>query len=126
MDERDDAGDHGDAVAMDVRIVDEQTVISVSGDRDAAVVVRSDSGERIYLPPEDFDRPVERDAPSPYDGAETPYDGPERRVTGADDPGAGGTPYTPMQVQQSPGLESTPEGFQILHPEPVTDIRLLR
>jgi hypothetical protein len=125
MDER-DSGDQGEQVTMDVEIAGGRTVISISGDRDAAVVVRSESGERVYLPPEDFDRPVETTRLSPYDGAETPYDGPGRRVSGADDPGAGGTPYAPTQVQQSPGLESTPDGFQILHPEPVTDLRLLR
>lgn len=124
MAERDGSSEADGAVEMDVEIANGETRITVSGDRDAAVVVRSESGERIYLPPEDFDRPVEGRGQSPYDGAQSPYEGPGGR--GGDAARHGGTPYTPSRTMESPGMESTPNGFRILHPEPVTDLRLLR
>ncbi len=110
-----------------MEIVDGRTVIEVTGDRDAAVVVRSASGERIYLPPDEdegkrdgsyataYDSPAEGGASdSPYQSADSPYqsvDSPYQSV--------GGT-------RQPPGLEPTADGFRIVHPEAVTDFRLLR
>jgi len=111
-----DPGPDGAAETIDVttEITDERTVVRVSGDRDAAVVVRSASGERIYLPPEDFGRP-------PETGRATPYESPYESSRGGQSPYASSR-ETPAGL----GLQSTPDGFRIVHPEPVTDLRLLR
>ncbi|QZP38175.1 DUF7510 family protein [Halobaculum magnesiiphilum] len=129
-------------VSVDVEIADGRTVIVVTGDRDAAVVVESASGERIYLPPEDFERPPEsedgarqdaygtgpRPSDSPYQSAtsDSPYqsatsDSPYQSPGESDSPYQRGGP-APDRV----GLEPTADGFRIVHPEPVTDFRLLR
>lgn len=132
---------------MDVEIADGRTEITVTGERDASVVVRSASGERVYLPPERSDdgasRPVgdgqsHYDGPGsdgassagedgPYDGrtGDSPYEGPseESPYEGIPDD----SPYdaadeSPTRAELTP----TADGFRILHPEPVTDVRLLR
>jgi len=117
MSDRDaDAGPDGPAETVDVtaEITDDRTAVRVSGDRDAAVVVRSASGERIYLPPEDFDRP-------PEPGRTTPYESPYASARGGQSPYAA-TREAPAEL----GLHPTADGFRIVHPEPVTDLRLLR
>jgi len=94
-----------DEVTVDARVTEERTLIDVTGTRDVAVVVRSESGERIYLPPSDFDEPMsESPYTSPYRGAgdeseESPYRG-----------GSGSTR----------GVVETADGFRITHPEPAT------
>lgn len=115
-------------VSFDVTINDGQTTITISGDRDAAVVVRSAAGERIYLPPEDFERPPESASSSPYDSPysspySSPYDSPYEGTSSPYD-----SPYESSREQQQPttGMEPTANGFRIVHPEPVTDLRLLR
>ena len=172
------AGD--DSVSFSVTIENGETVITMRGDRDTAVVVRSDAGERIYLPPEDFDRDARASAAgsgatpadSPYDGVGTdstyqsaptdspyqsappdsPYqtagtDGPdqERRDDGpyqtaesdspyqgaeSDSPYQGAESDSPYQAAgetpQGEGLSPTADGYRIRHPEPVTDVRVLR
>lgn len=108
-------GDGGaDSIDFDMSIVDGRTEIRVSGDRDTAVIVRSASGEHIYLPPEDFERP-------PGNGRRTPYESPY-------DPGSGvgDTPYRSAGSPPVTGLEPTADGYRIVHPEPVTDVRFLR
>ena len=132
-----------DPVSFSVEIRNCETVITMRGDRDTAVVVRSDAGERIYLPPEDFDRdaPSTRDADaapadSPYDGVGTdspyqsaPADSPYRGAGGdADSHGPGGdSPYQPAgEAPRGEGLSPTADGYRIRHPEPVTDVRVLR
>ena len=109
-----DAGDRPVSVDMDVE--GDRTTITVSGDQDAAVVVRSASGERIYLPPEEA---VEETPDSPYRGVgsgDNPYDGIQ-----AD------TPYeAARQAPATLGLDATADGYRIVHPEPVTDFRILR
>jgi len=100
-------------VELDMEIDDARTTIRVSGDRDTAVIVRSASGEKIYLPPEDFDRSPKRT--SPYD---SPYDS----GSGAQD-----SPYrTRRDAASVTGLEPTADGYMIVHPEPITDVRFLR
>ncbi|MGM0592819.1 MAG: DUF7510 family protein [Halobacteriota archaeon] len=124
------------------------TDIVVRGGRDAAVVVRSEAGERIYLPPEGFDASRETDTRSQLsidaDGShqssrhsDTPYqsvrdaDSPYQSVRDAD------SPYQSVRDADSPyqsarngsvevGLRPTSDGFHIHHPEPVTDLRILR
>ncbi len=100
-------------VTFEMEIDDSRTRIDVSGDRDTAVVVRSASGEKIYLPPEDFDRPPEET------GA---YDSPYDSGSGAED-----SPYRTSAAGASvTGLEPTATGYVIVHPEPATDVRFLR
>ncbi|WP_284013699.1 DUF7510 family protein [Halobaculum litoreum] len=128
-------------VSVEVDIAGGRTTVLVTGDRDAAVVVESASGEHIYLPPEDFRRPPEsgeaarqdaygtgpRTSDSPYQSvSDSPYqsvasDSPYQSPGESDSPYQRGGP-TPDRV----GLEPTADGFRIVHPEPVTDFRLLR
>lgn len=99
---------------VDVDVEAERTVVTVTGDRDAAVVVSSAAGERIYLPPA-----------AGVDDEADPY-----RPGGSDSPYEGGrstqTPYgSSPRSDPSVGLNRTADGFRILHPEPVHDVRLL-
>ena len=116
MSESSDAEADGgsEAVDFDMTITDGRTEIRVSGDRDTAVIVRSAGGEHIYLPPEDFER-------SPGAGRGTPYESPY-------DPGSGvgDTPYRSSGSPPVTGQEPTADGYRIVHPEPVTDVRFLR
>ncbi|SHH20056.1 DUF7510 family protein [Halobaculum gomorrense] len=140
--EHDDAAGTDRPVSVDVEIADGRTVITVTGDRDAAVVVESASGERVYLPPEDFDRPPEsEDGPrqGAYGTGPGPSDSPYQS-TASDSPYqsvATDSPYQSPETSDSPyqrggpapdrvGLEPTADGFRIVHPEPITDFRLLR
>ena len=107
------SGTDGESVSVDIEVRDGRTVITVSGDQDSAVVVWSESGERVYLPPEEA---VGEREPSPYQGDENPYDGIEAN-----------SPYqAAREVSASLGLNATANGFRIVHPEPVTDFRILR
>ncbi|MFC6939723.1 hypothetical protein ACFQE8_07045 [Salinirubellus sp. GCM10025818] len=116
MSESADAGGGPETVDFDMSIADGRTEIRVAGDRDTAVIVRSASGEHIYLPPEDFERSAESGG-----GRQTPYESPY-------DPGSGvgDTPYRSSGSPQVTGLEPTADGYRIVHPEPVTDVRFLR
>ncbi|WP_435101953.1 DUF7510 family protein [Halarchaeum sp. P4] len=139
-------------VSIDADVAADGTVVTVAGTRDAAVVVYSASGEEIYLPPEDFEDPIENlrspidspyegtlpesldplvreDTPSPYDAADadaTPYD----PAGDGDDP----SPYAAVGGENTGhgpskriiGVESTRTGFRIVHPEPIHDIRVIR
>ena len=100
-----------DEVNIDTRVTGERTVIDVAGTRDVAVVVRSESGERIYLPPSDFDEPV---SASPYT---SPYQG--SGGGGEESPYRGGSGSTR-------GIVETAEGFRVTHPEPVTEFDVYR
>jgi hypothetical protein len=100
-------------VSFDMEIGDGRTEITVTGDRDTAVIVRSESGETIYLPPEDFDRDAQ------HGGA---YDSPYEPRSGAQE-----SPYsTHPDASSVTGMEPTASGYLIVHPEPITDIRFLR
>ncbi|AZQ13867.1 MULTISPECIES: hypothetical protein [Halorubrum] len=101
-----------DEIDIDTRVTDDRTVIDVTGTRDVAVVVRSASGERIYLPPEDFDEPVSE---SPYT---SPYQG-GSGVDGEESPYGGASASTR-------GVIETAEGFRITHPEPTTEFDVYR
>jgi len=109
-----DAGG-AETVDFDMTIADGRTEIRVSGDRDTAVVVRSARGEHIYLPPEDFERPPEGG------GRRTPYESPYEPGSGVGD-----TPYRSAGSPPVTGQEPTADGYRIVHPEPVTDVRFLR
>lgn len=136
------ARDDDREVSIEIEITDGQTVIVVTGDRDAAVVVESASGERIYLPPEDFERPPESDEDARQDAYGTgprPSDSPYQSVR-SDSPYQSvdtDSPYQSPSESDSPyqrggdvtdraGLEPTADGFRIVHPEPAIDVRILR
>ncbi|MUW14255.1 hypothetical protein GJ633_05970 [Halorubrum sp. CBA1125] len=102
-----------DEIDIDARVTDERTVIDVTGTRDVAVVVRSESGERIYLPPSNFDEPI---ASSPYT---SPYQGQGTGIDGTESPYGGGTGSTR-------GTFETADGFRITHPEPATEFDVYR
>jgi hypothetical protein len=107
-------------VSVDIDIENGETTVTVTGERNAAVVVRSTSGERVYLPPE---AEPEDGETGPYDAASTPYDG----VSDSPYGGADDTPYGSAR-QQGPewGVTPTARGFRVHHPEPAWDVRLLR
>jgi len=107
-------------VSIDIDIEDGRTLVTVTGEREAAVIVYSESGERIYLPPEEH---VQGDG-SGRAADQTSYGGEDG------DPYAGireEGPYdSGRRLTPSVGMNPTNNGFRILHPEPVTDARLLR
>ncbi|MCO8267346.1 DUF7510 family protein [Haloferax prahovense] len=122
-DETPDADAADEEVSFSVTIEDGWTTIVMEGDKDTAVVVRSASGERIYLPPEGFDAEAATD--SAYQSSDSPYQS------------AYDSPYQSVQTDDSPyqsargtmpreGMVPTRGGYRIRHPEPVTDVRLLR
>jgi hypothetical protein len=111
-----DAEDHERPVQVEFDISEGRTVLTLAGQRNAAVVVRSESGERIYLPPEE-DGGGQQNTYRPTGDAESPYDG----LRGED------TPYgSARQQDASLGMTPTADGFRIVHDEPVTDVRVLR
>lgn len=160
--------DGGGSVTFSVTIEGDDTVITMRGDRDTAVIVRSASGERIYLPPEDFDRQAPGGSSSHADATDSPYqsaptdspyqgmsvDSPYQSREGSDQPTPTDSPYqraasdspyqgagsdSPYQgagsdssyqasgeTTHSEGLSPTADGYRIRHPEPVTDVRVLR
>ncbi|MFB6164010.1 MAG: hypothetical protein ABEJ31_02525 [Haloarculaceae archaeon] len=123
-------GDGG--VTVSTEITDERTVVAVSGTVEAAVVIRSPGGERVYLPPETAG---EDTGGGPYEGVsdDSPYDG--ATATGSE-AGADGGPYegvpddspyaSARSRSDSLGVNPTADGFRVVHPEPATDVRLLR
>jgi hypothetical protein len=113
--------------------IDEQTVIDITGERDLAVVVRSAAGEQIYLPPEDFAEAPDRGTPyeSPAGEASEAVDSPYRPAETAESPyqaadGPGQSPYDGVPEPTTTGVQSTSTGFRIVHPEPISDFRVLR
>lgn len=118
----DDTSESDEDVSFSMTIEDGWTTILMEGDKDTAVVVRSESGERIYLPPEGFDA-ASNDSPyqrsdSPYQSA---YDSPYQSVQTDDSPYQSARGTMPRE-----GMVPTSDGYRIRHPEPVTDLRLLR
>lgn len=111
------AGDVADGpVQVELDVSDGRTLVTLAGQRNAAVIVESESGERIYLPPEESDG-GETSPYRPTEGDDSPYQG-----IGGDD-----TPYgSSRRSDPAVGLNATADGFRIVHPEPVTDVRLVR
>jgi len=115
-----------DQIEVTTSIADGRTVVEVSGDRDVALVVRSASGEGIYLPPGEDQRPPPGED-SPYRSAAGAGESPYSAESGAE--GAYESPYEASNdgtPEQRRGLEPTATGFRVVHPEPVTDLRVLR
>ncbi len=122
---------------FNMEIQNGETLMEMVGDRDAAVIVRSESGERIYLPPEDFQRPAGRsDSPYQSAGDDSPYqsasdDSPYQSANRDDSPyqsaSRDDSPYqSARQRMPDKGLRPTADGFVIRHPEVVTELRVLR
>ncbi|WP_224336296.1 DUF7510 family protein [Haloprofundus halobius] len=101
---------------------DGETTIDVVGDRAIAVVVRSESAERIYLPPEGFDRSRRDD--SPYQSRDSPY----QSSADSDSPyqSSDDSPYQRSSAPKKKGVSMTADGIRILHPDPVTHVELYR
>lgn len=100
-------------VDIDTRVTDDRTVIDVSGTRDLAVVVRSETGERVFLPPETFDEPVET---SPY---RSPYQSSYARGDETD------SPYREAP-ESTRGVIETADGFRIFYDESAIEIDVYR
>jgi hypothetical protein len=105
-----------------MRVADGKTEFVITGTQEAAVVVRSESGERIYLPPEGFD--ADMDADSPYQSARS--DSPYQSVD-ADSPYQSVRDDSPYQsIRRGPGVTKTADGFRIVHGEEVTEYAVYR
>jgi len=136
------------SVTITTEIDDDRTIVRVANSRSAAVVVESASGERVYLPPEaDEDDPTaHRPGESHYEGSDgprddSPYEGMSDTPPRGDSPYDGATdgvadsPYEGMSEQSTygsararperMGVTPTETGFRVVHPEPVTDVRVL-
>jgi hypothetical protein len=128
--------DEADA-SVETTVTADRTVVEYHGPDAAAVVVRSPAGERVYLPlVEEDDGTDDEEQTSPYGGTDpgsSPYSG---AGTAADDTSGGesDTPYggtpgtTPYgsDAGPEPGIHATADGFRVVHPEPATDVRVLR
>lgn len=105
------------------RIENGKTIIEIAGKHDVAFVINSESGERIYFPPEDMSEKSEDDRDSPYQSRDSPYqsDSPYQ-------PAQGDSPYEPAEDPEvsTRGVTETRTGFRITHPEPASEITLFR
>lgn len=146
--------DDGDGeVSFDVDVEDDRSVIRVVGTRDAAVVVAGPVDETIYLPPENFAADLADDdgvasSQTSYDGetTESPYDGID--TDGPDGVAPSDSPYESADGgtavagdaegvrsggegaaddrRESVGVKPTVDGFEIVHPSSIHDVRILR
>ncbi len=130
--------------AVETTVTADRTVVEYRGTGDVAVVVRSAAGERVYLPLVDEADDGERDAesqPSPYGGDDpgaSPYGGDTASEGGGargvyDGLGDDATPYGGSETSPygaggglEPGIQPTADGVRVVHPEPATDVRVLR
>lgn len=105
----------------ETHIDESRTRIRITGTQAAAVVVRGESGERIYLPPEDFDQDTEA---SPYQSVSE--DSPYQSVPD-DSPYQSARDDSPYQsLSRGPGVQKTSNGFVVSHPEPVDEFHVYR
>ena len=125
-------------VRVETTVGPDRTVVEYTGSDAAAVVVRSVDGERIYLPlvGENDDEDDGEERATPYGGespGESPYSG--AGTAGDETSGATATPYSgespgvsPYGGEEGPepGIYTTADGFRVVHPEPATDVRVLR
>ena len=119
--------DDDPTMAFEAEVRADRTVLTIGGVRDAAVIVRSEEGERIYLPPEEFD--AEPTTISPY--STSPYSatsGAEDDAEADDDMPSPYSKTTDDAPTDDPeyGRTRTPQGIRIVHPVPVTDVRIVR
>ncbi|MFB6127082.1 MAG: hypothetical protein ABEJ79_07305 [Halolamina sp.] len=115
-------------VSVETTVENGRTVVDVSGTREAAVVIRADGEERIYLPPEEFEEPVGGD--SPYQAArDSPYQSSERAspYRGVADQGGGQSPYQSTRTAPSQeGTHTTRDGFRVVHPAEASELTVFR
>jgi hypothetical protein len=105
----------------ETHVEESRTRIRITGTQEAAVVVRSEGGERIYLPPEDFEKQTEA---SPYQSVQD--DSPYQSVQD-DSPYQSARDDSPYQsLARGPGVQKTANGFVISHPEPITEFHVFR
>lgn len=116
-------------VEYTTHIEDGNTIIDVAGETEVAVVIQSEGGERIYFPPEDIDEEKPAvNTEGPYEGVDDPYDSPYD----ADSPyrpAESDSPYQPDEKDEqvsTRGVTETRTGFTITHPEPATEITVVR
>jgi hypothetical protein len=134
--------------AVETTVTPDRTVVEYRGAGDAAVVIRSAAGERVYLPlfdeqgDEDEDEGDPGSQTSPYGGddpGDSPYGGggtanEETESSSVyDGIGDDATPYGGSEASPyggdrgpEPGIRPTSDGFRVVHPEPATDVRVLR
>jgi len=110
-------------VGFEARIRNGRTILTITGKRDVAVIVQSRSGERIYLPPEDAVSGDDSDfSGGPYQPG---LSGPDEDDESDDDSSQTETPYD-RTGELGMGRSDQISGSRIVHPEPATDVRLLR
>lgn len=110
-------------VEYTTRFEDGQTIIDVTGETKVAFIIESESGERIYFPPEDMDEPTVT-PDSPYEPGKSPYE-----ADSPYQPAAGDSPYEPSDEDETVstrGVTETRTGFRITHPELANEIRVVR
>lgn len=136
-------------MAFDAEVRADRTILTIEGVRDAAVIVRSEGGERIYLPPEEFDTEPTVTSPystSPYSTAgestiptttragQTAASTTDKSRDNTGDPETADdvpSPYS-KTTDDAPaddpeyGRTRVPQGIRIVHPDPVTDVRVVR
>ena len=113
--------------AYTTRIENGKTTIEITGKHDVAFVINSESGERIYFPPEDMSTEAD-DRDSPYQSEDSPYQSHDSPYQ-ADSPyQPADSPYEPAdEVEESTrGVSETRSGFRITHPEPAASITVFR
>lgn len=111
-------------IQVDTTVEDGRTIVEVDGTREAAVVVRTDGEERIYLPPEEFEEPIGGDSPyqsaraSPYQRSDqvSPYDGLSED-----------SPYQSARTTpRTEGTHPTEDGFRVVHSGEVSEFTVFR
>jgi hypothetical protein len=111
-------------VGFEAKIRNGRTILTITGERDVAVIVQSRSGERIYLPPED----VIGQEDSDFSGG--PYQPGLGRTDDDVEDSEEESKQTATPYDRSGGLgmgkSGQIPGSRIVHPEPATEVRLLR
>lgn len=126
----DEPDEETEPTTVEIEINEDRSILTIEGRRDVSVIVRSEAGERVYLPPESFDSEGDTTT-TPY--STSPYSTASRdEAEDDDDGGPETTPYstsTDANVDAAEnvnyGRKNLPQGIRIVHPEPVTDIRVL-
>ncbi|MFB6188562.1 MAG: hypothetical protein ABEI57_01640 [Halapricum sp.] len=112
------AGDAEETISVETVVKNDRTILTIEGERDVAVIVRSREGERIYLPPEDAVKGDQEVIISPYQAGTSASDDED------DDKDQISSPYERMG--EGGGRSGFPSGIRIIHDEPATDVRVLR
>ncbi|QCC49877.1 DUF7510 family protein [Halapricum salinum] len=109
---------------FEARIRNGRTILTITGERNVAVIVQSRSGERIYLPPEDVVGQDKSDLSNgPYQPGLSGQDSDDEEVDSTS--GRTETPYD-RSGGLGMGRSGRLSGSRIVHHEPATDVRLLR